>query len=36
MFLGDKLEDSWLEFLWQQTAGTQRCGEAVIGGRADS
>ena len=30
-FLRDKIEESRLKCLWQQTAGTHRCGEAVIG-----
>jgi hypothetical protein len=36
LFLRDKIEESRLKYLWQQTAGTHRCGEAVSGGRADS
>ena len=28
-FLRDKIEESRLKCLWQQTAGTHRCGEAV-------
>jgi len=29
-FSRDKMVDSGMELFWQQTAGTQRCGEAVI------
>jgi hypothetical protein len=35
-FLRDKIEESRLKCLLQQTAGTHRCGEAAIGRRADS
>jgi hypothetical protein len=35
IFLGNKIEDAGFN-LWQQVAGTHRCGEAVIGHRANS